>query len=426
MSPNVTDPDFFSPGNYAHVEIKGQPGAYKATAVRGSHQGPLVLEHPCLRGIQVKLATLGWKGEDVRQKVTVPIEELPVITQPVISQEYQKTAALAIEGLEEKLCQAYCYQDPEDQQPIHDAFAAIATEGTKAYGRVDSIIGHLKISKLCTVFTPTDLCMMEHASVFCKDKVFEVAIADQLAPKVIEKLRLAAWHNGYSTLTWNEMAEVYNSLRTFTVGLPDFTVGLDYSSGCNSKGYTSYFTQETPEGERRVFIDSELAFFIYFKNEPVLVISFHVTKGRRDKKPRICIKQIQLLKKTGNRWLYKLPGHYMEFFLARMKQAFQHNPIHLIRGEVLTKEIRTAYADTLKRATTRLAENTFFSDNGKKETESEIELLKVKIANIDNEVGRRIARNYGAPSRLRLFKRRKVGNYWLLRFSMNAALPMAA
>ena len=426
--PKLSDPDFFSPRSYAHVEITGKPGNFQVQAVRGPHKGPVLLTSPTLAGLTAQAAALGWEHDSITQKTLIPIEELPAITVPTVAASLQRASALAIPDFKTKLCQAYYYQDPEDQVPIHEAFAKVSEKGPDAYGGIDSLVGNLKLKKIQQFFTPTEVCMLEHSSIFCKGHEFEMAMASMLAPKLIEKIRLSAWHNHAGSLTWDQMAEIYNSLRSFSVGLPDFTVGVDHTTGCNPKGYTSYFSQPQEKGERRIYADAELSYFISYKGEPVLIISFHVVKGHKQLKPVIAIKQIQMLKKSGNRWLYKLPCHYMEYFLIRMKLAFLNTDIHLIKGDALAKEITANYANVLKRSEERIEKGNFFSETGRADEEKEVEALRQKIQHMEAEVTARLTRNYAYPSKkYHLFTRQSRGDFWRLKFKgANMAQAMAA
>src|SRR5208282_2614389 len=147
---------------------------------------------------------------------------------------------------------------------------------------------------------------------------------------------------------------------------------FDHTTGCNSKGYSAYFTRNDAE-HPRVYLDGELAYFISYKGKPVLVLSFNVFKPTRKVAPAIYIRQVQALNTTGNRWLYKLPCHYMEHILIRMREAF---PYHLIRGDVLGREITKNCKATLKRTEERLKENNYFTENGRAGDQEEVKVFR--------------------------------------------------
>ena len=165
------------------------------------------------------------------------------------------------------------------------------------------------------------------------------------------------------------------------------------------------------------YLDGELAYIISFKGKPVLVLSFNVVKPMRESAPAIYIRQIQLLEKTGNRWLYQLPCHYVEHFVIRMREAFSQNDIYLIRGDVLGEETAQNYEATLKRIQERLKQNSYFSADGRSDDEQETAQFQEKVRNMRNEVIPRLQRNYARRSLVfHRFLRRKRGNYWKLHF----------
>ncbi len=97
----------------------------------------------------------------------------------------------------------------------------------------------------------------------------------------------------------------------------------------------------------------------------MLVLSFNVSKLTREARPAVFIRQIQMTEASGNRWLYKLPCHYVEHFLIRMREAFSRNNIYLIRGDALGKEITKSYQSSLKMVEARLKANDYYSANGR-------------------------------------------------------------
>ena len=61
----------------------------------------------------------------------------------------------------------------------------------------------------------------------------------------------------------------------------------------------------------------------------------------------LLVNQIQLLKKKGNRWLYKLPKPYFELVLERLLIACQGEGIdmYLVKGESLRDQIKSLYKE---------------------------------------------------------------------------------
>jgi len=55
------------------------------------------------------------------------------------------------------------------------------------------------------------------------------------------------------------------------------------------------------------------------------------------------VTQVQLAKKKGNRWLYKLPCDYFDWCLDRLHRAFVGTPLWLVTGESMTHHIARSY-----------------------------------------------------------------------------------
>jgi hypothetical protein len=132
------------------------------------------------------------------------------------------------------------------------------------------------------------------------------------------------------------MVRAYRSIRRFNFGLPGFTVRLDYSTYYNPRGYAKC---------SGVFLDGVFGFLVYYGDEHVLTIGFSVAPN-----DQLLVTQIQLAKQKGNRFLYKLPLHYVDHVLARLIVAFPHFEIFLVDGESLGESELAQYRSGLKRA----------------------------------------------------------------------------
>jgi len=415
--PMPSDPDYFSPSSNVRVVIDRDAHGFFAQARRGDHQGPVLLRQPCLRGMKVALYKLGWDPESIEQVTPIPLEELEAVYAGEVAERFQETPAITIEDFEGKMGRSYIF-GAEASADIHAAFETLRQSlDTKklVYYPVDSYVNQLKCQNMIEEFSLTDICKLKHSCVYSKGMKFNLALESEIAPLVMDRIRLSAWHNHYHTLKWAEMVQVYNSLRTFSVGLADFSVAFDHTTGCNPKGYTRNYLKESTD-HPRLFIDGELALIVSYKGSPVLVMSFNVSRPTRNAAPAIYIRQIQMMKKTGNRWLFKLPCHYMEFFAMRMRAAFPHNEIFLIRGDVLGNEILDGYVKLLQRTEETLKEDRQFSAAYRASEEAEAQHLREKIQAMKTEVIERMRRNYGKRSCSGRFTRRRKGDYFHLKF----------
>ena len=72
-----------------------------------------------------------------------------------------------------------------------------------------------------------------------------------------------------------------------------------------------------------------------------------MTVGVSPSSKGLLVNQIQLLKKKGNRWLYKLPKHYFDYVLEHLQDACESQGIdmYLVTGESLRDQIKSLYKD---------------------------------------------------------------------------------
>lgn len=161
--------------------------------------------------------------------------------------------------------------------------------------------------------------------------------------KFIDKIALSAEHWGKKQLTWHELVKFHRLLMNFDIGLPGFEVRYDYTMIYHHPRGWAEFTGERQSGpedpKTKPWLDGEIGLIISFAGEHVMTIGVSPSaKG-------LLVNQLQLLKKKGNRWLYKLPKPYFEFMLERLLVACEAEGIdlHLVNGESLRKQIKSLY-----------------------------------------------------------------------------------
>src|SRR6185369_5383511 len=118
--------------------------------------------------------------------------------------------------------------------------------------------------------------------------------------------------------------------------LPDFEVYLDFTTSYGEFGYTVYGRKPN---NNSTWIDGVFSYNIHYKGKLVMCLSFCVSRYG------LLINSVQLTHNKGNRWLYKIPGDYVEFFIHRMAAAFQGWPIHFVNGKSLVKRTVRNYRD---------------------------------------------------------------------------------
>jgi len=135
-------------------------------------------------------------------------------------------------------------------------------------------------------------------------------------------------------------------LMNFDLGVSgQFEVTFDHShSWMNQRGwaeYTGEFQREPTDPKTKPWLDGEFGLNISFQGEHVMTIGVSPTaKG-------LLVNQVQLLKKKGNRWLFKLPKPYFEYVLQQLLAACRSEGIdmYLVKGESLRDQIKSLYKD---------------------------------------------------------------------------------
>ena len=145
---------------------------------------------------------------------------------------------------------------------------------------------------------------------------------------ILDKIRHSI-HSYGSTKDYNIFVRHYNAIRRFDFG-PNFETRLDYCNWCSEKGHGLCTGQ---------WMDSSFLFLISLEGEPVLKISFATTDIG------CVVAQIQLVKKKGNRWLYKMKKPVVEYAMSRMAAAWdsQGLVVHMPTPEGAVKSIENSY-----------------------------------------------------------------------------------
>lgn len=161
--------------------------------------------------------------------------------------------------------------------------------------------------------------------------------------RFVDKLGLSAEHWGKKPLQWDELVKFHRLLMSFEVGLPGFEVTYDYTMIHHHPRGWSEFTGErqtcAEDPKTKPWLDGDIGLIISFEGVHVMTI------GVAPSAAGLLVNQIQLLRKRGNRWLYKLPKPYFEHMLERLLVACEAQGIdmHLVKGESLRDKIKSLY-----------------------------------------------------------------------------------
>lgn len=144
------------------------------------------------------------------------------------------------------------------------------------------------------------------------------------------KIRNSIWHMGHAE-DYNMFVDRIESLKALTLDLPDFDLRLTHT-----RYYQRYSWAEHVD---TLYLDAPLGLVIYYKGEHVLTVGFGVSRHG------VQIAQIQLRKKKGNRFLYKLPKHYIDVVLDIFYNAFGDN-VWLVQGASAVTAVKKAYGQS--------------------------------------------------------------------------------
>lgn len=184
-------------------------------------------------------------------------------------------------------------------------------------------------------FSFDELCKMDYSGIYQMDRTVTDVFEKKPVHNVVKKIRNSMWRWGVGTGDWNEIVEAYDRIRNFSFS-DEFHVRLDHATYHNECGWSKY---------ARVFIDGAFAYLIYHRGVHVMTIGFSVMEHRR-----ILIQQVQSARKTGNRYLYRLPKNRLEYVIECFEKSFPGYRLYLIDGRRLVDKTRKQYEEGLERA----------------------------------------------------------------------------
>lgn len=188
----------------------------------------------------------------------------------------------------------------------------------------------LSFETLRTNFSTDELYRMMHNSCIMS----EVSEEFHYNPlyRLLHKVSNTFHHWSSGKRNYNHYVYFYMKLKQFKFPFPDTEVRLDYSTYYNPNGYSQY---------TRTYIDGPLAYMIYHKGKHVLTIGFVPTTFG------VVITQVQLKQPKGNRWLFQLPCHYLEFAIQQMAELFHDTRLYLAEGNSMLHWVKSQYGKDL-------------------------------------------------------------------------------
>lgn len=115
-------------------------------------------------------------------------------------------------------------------------------------------------------------------------------------------------------------------------------VRITWSRMWEASGYSAHeIPRRDPSGELHVYLDACLGLVLYHREKPVLTLGVSVA-------PRgLLVAQVQLRERRGNRFLYDLPVHYLDWALDVLGGAFGKDRLWLVVGGSAVRSIEESY-----------------------------------------------------------------------------------
>lgn len=179
---------------------------------------------------------------------------------------------------------------------------------------------------LARVFSRDELFRLWHDSVLSSRLDDHFQEHEQLAWKVQNSL----WRYG-CLRDFRRFVACHNALARIRAAWPGFDVRITHTRGCNTAAWAVH-GREDP-----IYLDASLGVLLYHRGEHVLTNGFAVSRHG------VLVAQVQLRKKRGNRFLYKLPGAYLDVAIDLLQRAFPDERLHLVTGESARTAIQRAY-----------------------------------------------------------------------------------
>ncbi|WP_298847123.1 hypothetical protein [uncultured Salinicola sp.] len=191
--------------------------------------------------------------------------------------------------------------------------------------------------------------------------------------RIIRKIDSSTWRWGYDRGAWNDIVSAMEGLASFDLGSDEFEITLDQTTGRNDYGYSEH---------SRTYLDGVFGFLVHWKGEHVMTIGFSFAAGRR-----LLVQQVQNTKRSGNRWLFRLPRNRLEHIIDCFVRSFPKHRIHVADGADYAKRSLDSYLEARNRVAERLKRRNDDVEDRLTDRE-ELEALNEKISHLRHQMER--------------------------------------
>ena len=191
--------------------------------------------------------------------------------------------------------------------------------------------------------------------------------------RIVRKIDSSTWRWGYAHRSWNDIVSAMEGLSSFHLDSDEFEITLDQTTGRNDYGYSEH---------SRTYLDGVFGFLVHWKGEHVMTIGFSFAAGRR-----LLVQQVQNTKRSGNRWLFRLPRNRLEHIVDCFVRSFPKHRIYVADGADYAKRSLTSYLEARNRVAERLKRRNDDVEDRLTDRE-ELEGLNEKISHLRHQMDR--------------------------------------
>ncbi len=251
-------------------------------------------------------------------------------------------------------------------------------------------------------FSFDEICKMRYSTGSMGNQSLE-DLFEHIPPySIFSKIMSSMWRYGFTRATWNAVVDYYNSIRGFKfTDNSDFVVTLDHVPSIGAFSYAKYCTG--------LYLDGAFGYLVHYKGKHVMTIGFSLHGDES-----VLVSQIQLCKKTGNRFLYKLPENRVELVLGLFHKHFPGKKVYIVDGQSIVDKNLRGYRssrekdiESLRNDEARSPANRFYTPEYTDKLRQNIAYLEMKIDKLEADE-KRLVRFYAKTGKYKRMRKKVV------------------